>query len=307
MRERLRQEIIKTILTDRKLRLLDPYLGCNHRHKLLCLTCKTSWTTSLNHIIYRGSGCRRCAYEKLGDERRLNLSEIKSRLNPNVRIVTFTKSTEPVQCKCRVCGYEWKADAGNLTHGKGCSSCGGRMRLTLKAVKKRLAILSPTIAIAAKQYVSAHSRLPCRCMVCGHRWSPTWDTLSRGQGCPSCYRTRGGTSIAETEVRQLIERITGWKFPKTYPSWLQGRCRTRTRHLDGYNKRHRVAFEYQGQQHYVPRKDRAADDLEKNKRRDERKRVLCYRYGIRLINIPYWTKDVEDLIRRKLRKAGYPF
>jgi len=68
--------------------------------------------------------------------------------------------------------------------------------------------------------------------------------------------------------------------------------------LDGYNKRHAVAFEYQGEQHYRPIYGEKA--LAQLKRNDERKRLICYRRGIKLIRIPYWKKDVGAFIRSKL-------
>jgi hypothetical protein len=62
--------------------------------------------------------------------------------------------------------------------------------------------------------------------------------------------------------------------------------------LDGFNARHRVAFEYQGVQHYLPiYGDAALVTLQRN---DERKRQLCRRRDILLIRIPYWKRDVDS-------------
>jgi hypothetical protein len=75
--------------------------------------------------------------------------------------------------------------------------------------------------------------------------------------------------------------------------------------LDGYNVRHQVAFEYQGQQHYrtVPKFGGKVASLIEVKRRDERKRQLCRRHGVLLIRIPYWKTNVARFVRSKLATA----
>ena len=118
--------------------------------------------------------------------------------------------------------------------------------------------------------------------------------------CPSCYPRKYGAS--EAKVRKIIERITGWKFPRSNPAWLKGRGK-RPLQLDGYNEKHQVAFEYQGYQHYriaAQFGDTDETGLAKRQQRDHRKRCLCYHHGVLLIRVPYWKRDVEAFIKRKL-------
>lgn len=72
--------------------------------------------------------------------------------------------------------------------------------------------------------------------------------------------------------------------------------------LDGYNKDHAVAFEYQGEQHYKTIYGQKA--LAATKRNDNRKRCLARYHGVLLIRIPYWTKNAEQFIKTKLQQAG---
>lgn len=51
----------------------------------------------------------------------------------------------------------------------------------------------------------------------------------------------------ETQVRGIISRITGKKFPSVYPKWL--RHNGKQLELDGYNADLKLAFESQGPQH----------------------------------------------------------
>jgi len=65
--------------------------------------------------------------------------------------------------------------------------------------------------------------------------------------------------------------------------------------LDGLNPELKLAFEYQGPQHYrilLPFK-MDATRLESSQRRDEQKRLLCEAHGITLLEIPYSVESEE--------------
>jgi hypothetical protein len=51
--------------------------------------------------------------------------------------------------------------------------------------------------------------------------------------------------------------------------------------------------------HYQPLYGAAA--LAKARRGDTRKRIACRRYGVLLISIPYWKRDVAEFVKQKLR------
>ena len=72
--------------------------------------------------------------------------------------------------------------------------------------------------------------------------------------------------------------------------------------LDGYNREHSTAFEYQGEQHYRPIYGRRA--LQQTQRNDECKRQLCRYHGVWLIRVPFWKKDVRGFLENKLKKRG---
>ena len=54
-------------------------------------------------------------------------------------------------------------------------------------------------------YVSARTKIPCRCKKCGYEWSVSPNHLLRGSGCPSC----AGTARVDPEVfAQRIAKIS---------------------------------------------------------------------------------------------------
>lgn len=76
--------------------------------------------------------------------------------------------------------------------------------------------------------------------------------------------------------------------------------------LDGLCEELKLAWEYNGKQHYafVEFFHRSPDALQKQRERDERLRAECDRRGWILIEIPYWVKDKHTYIVSQLRLAG---
>ena len=59
-------------------------------------------------------------------------------------------------------------------------------KLTLEIVKERLKDINPMVEIIDDVYVSANTKLKCRCLKDGHEWCSYWKHLNNGVGCPKC-------------------------------------------------------------------------------------------------------------------------
>ncbi|KYQ90204.1 hypothetical protein DLAC_08803 [Tieghemostelium lacteum] len=76
-------------------------------------------------------------------------------------------------------------------------------------------------------------------------------------------------------------------------------------HLDFYVPEFRLAFEYQGKQHYQDTK--AFGDSEIYKKRDKEKREICNQNQIQIIEIPYWwNNDITSLIGTITQECSSP-
>ena len=108
--------------------------------------------------------------------------------------------------------------------------------------------------------------------------------LYRGHGCPDCNPT---VSHGEKVVRKIFEKIyDGHKFKKIRPDWLRNPQTNCKLELDGYNEELKIAFEYNGIQHYEPVKLFGGEEnFLKIKQRDDAKRILCKEKGVQLIEI----------------------
>jgi len=124
----------------------------------------------------------------------------------------------------------------------------------------------------------------------GHRWETCWNVVQSDHWCPHCQKFK-----REQEFRETIEKYFGEeKFPSKKPKWLRYPPTKRPLQLDGYNENKKIAFEYQGLQHYelcfVNRySEERLKDIQK---RDLFKEEICQQQGVVLIAVPYWiSKD----------------
>lgn len=139
------------------------------------------------------------------------------------------------------------------------------------------------------KYVSAHTPLEWRCAD-GHTWwAKPMNVKNREQWCPRC---RGG--YGEETCRRFLEAVWQTTFRKSRPEWLLSPNGGRME-LDGYNVPRRLAFEYQGPQHYGVDGFFIQDGEAFAYREacDEAKRKLCRGRGILLIEIPAFDEGSD--------------
>lgn len=137
----------------------------------------------------------------------------------------------------------------------------------------------------------------------GHSWlAKIANRTSIKNGCPVC-----SVSKRETEVRSVFEKILNTSFPKSKPPWLVNPETKKQLELDGFNSDLNLAFEYDGEWHYLPalKNSNHIDELIKQKKRDAIKDILCKQNQIVLVRVPYTTQDLEQYITQRLIEEKY--
>lgn len=112
---------------------------------------------------------------------------------------------------------------------------------------------------------------------------------------------------SEEICRKIFESIFKTPFKKSYPKWLKSE-KGGQMHLDGYNSDLKIAFEYQGKQHYffIPKWHQTLEIFKQRQADDKWKKKLCNMNNIILIEVPYRVKYEEmlDYIINELRNRG---
>jgi len=150
-------------------------------------------------------------------------------------------------------------------------------------------------------YINNRTKILIECKN-GHQWSVQPRFIKNGNWCPYCWRH---FFIGEEICRKIFEYIFKVKFPKFRPKWLVNEFGNYLE-LDGYNEKLKLAFEYQGQQHYdyFPFFHKNHDKLERRKKNDQVKVKLCRNNEITLITIPYYIPydNMQNYIIQQYRQ-----
>lgn len=115
------------------------------------------------------------------------------------------------------------------------------------------------------------------------------------------YRKVGEQWVSETMLFHRVARLFKGEevIPHHRPDWLEGL------ELDVYVPGSKLGFEYQGQQHFHPVELWGGEEaLRKTRQRDTRKRDLCSKAGVRLVEIDYTEPLTEDHIKRRVDESG---
>lgn len=117
-------------------------------------------------------------------------------------------------------------------------------------------------------------------------------------------RKPGKDSKGERNCADVLKKIyPNHTFEKIRPDWLKNPKTKRNLELDLYNEKLKLGIEFQGQQHYkyTPKFHDSVEDFNYQVWKDKLKRQLCNKRGVKLVAIPYNTKNLEEYLRKKLK------
>lgn len=188
--------------------------------KYKCSIHNHEWSESWDSVS-KGKICRKCSEDK-----KLNIQKIKENLffiNPNIKILSdrYINNSAKLKCKCKIDGYEWSATWSNLSRGTGCPECGGKRRdYTIEDIRKKLFKIYPNIEILSNKYISAKTKLKCKCLIDGYEWESNWNNLSTSGGCPECNGKRRDYTVEKIgEKLKLINpniKILSTKYKNSF-------------------------------------------------------------------------------------------
>ena len=297
--------------------LSEEYKGMNVSSKWQCGKCGKVWNTSPNAVLYREQWCIRCqGRETWTHKQMIELAEKRGleKMGVEGKFLTSKKDYESrshpdmskYQWECGKCGHIWESTANNVKRGSWCRICqytllSSKFRTPynkLVALAKKIGIIKTGYAgvflSSKEEYIKArdpsHHKFKWECGKCKSTFKMDITHVRRPQWCPTC--TEGES---EQVCRGFFERVFKAKFPKQRPEWLVNPFSGGQMHLDGYSKKLKLAFEFNGPQHYVfyPKYHRKYEDFVKQQERDSIKSELCKKNGITLIIVPY-TLDYDE-------------
>jgi predicted Zn-ribbon and HTH transcriptional regulator len=177
----------------------------------------------------------------------------------------------------------------NVLKRNKCNNCHGRVQ-NIEKIKK---YIEKYEFVQLSSYKNNQSPILMKCKS-GHIQERSWNVFSKKPLiCSYCK-----INFNENKCRKILENLLKTEFPRKRSIFQENK----SLELDGYNENLKLAFEYNGIQHYKNIKffHKKGDDLEIRKKRDLIKQELCNLYKIKLIIIPYYIENKEDFIKSKL-------
>jgi len=267
--------------------LESKYLGCSKKHKVICKN---------NHIFYvylnGATWCQVCKKEDNQKEKTKKVNEYceskggecleydsdinkyKTLCKNGHVFYLIWKHSKHYGCWCPKCHFDSDKEM-DVIHKK-CSELGGKcLENTYKGIKETY---------------------KCQCKN-GHLFMMYWDyTKVNNSWCPHCLQDNKG----EFFCRKIFEEKFSKPFPRIKPKWLKNPKTGYRLELDGFNEELKIAFEYDGIQHYeFPNyfhKDKKSFDSQIE--RDVFKDDLCKQNDVLLIRI----KSVDCRNQEKAKK-----
>ena len=206
----------------------------------------------------------------------------------------YYRNLDLYKWRCEV-GHIWKCSWANIRSGTWCPKC-PRLKYSISDLQKHAKDRGGKCL--SEEYLGWKKHHLWKCKF-DHRWKSTWHNIKTGGlWCPYClYKS-------EQMCREILEDIyshPSFDFQKCRPKFLQLSNHYRSRlELDGYNEELKLAFEYQGLQHYqyIPYFHKnGPSDLEKQQERDKIKKERCAENEVYLIEIPckYTHENPQEL------------
>jgi len=203
--------------------------------------------------------------------------------------------------------HEWQTSAANIVNGSTCPVCLGRKITRTNNLSNLYPDLIQEWDFAQNNPLDPSNLSPgsklkvwwkCK-RYPDHIWFATiHDRTRKKSGCPFCAMQ---FNISELNMFELIKKVFPNEavFYRAKPKWLQ------RMELDVFLPRLKMAFEYQGQQHFRPIDIFGGKEAYiKQVERDKLKRHLCGKEKVILIYI-YFDENLNmDLILGKLSDAG---
>jgi len=279
--------------------LSENYINMHTKYLWECNVCTYKWLSSFANVKYHDSWCPNCA----GTMKKTlqDAMELAKANGGNCLSNKYINNQTLMQWECGKCNYIWSAAYGSIQQDSWCPKCADRKR----GLNKRDNIENMKNIAKRKHgrclssiYRGNIVKLKWECFE-GHIWEATPRDIKCGRWCPYCL------SKSEQIFRETLERMLDAKFPRRKPIWLVNQTGNRLE-LDGYNEELKIAFEYQGEQHYNANHyfNRKQGELNKRLTHDKIKFEECRKRDVMLLCPNYLLRpnDFEEFILENIKK-----
>lgn len=212
-------ELITKKMLKANLKPLEPYKSSEANWKSECMICGDIVSPAWDSIRSGQGGCKRCAYQKLGNAKRNDSDKaVEFMLSKNLQpLVPYKTNKTGWKSKCLKCGHIVAPALKSIKHGQGtCEYCSGRKIDPEDAVK----LMYKSNLKPLEPFKKALSKWKCECLKCGEIVFPLYNTIQQGQGgCATCGSEATADKLRYTnEEASEVMRQGGYEPLEPYVS-----------------------------------------------------------------------------------------
>lgn len=273
----------------------------NKRTKIILICSIHGPWNSLIEQIMRGQGCPVCGKNNAAKKRRLSFDDFVIKANEihgnryEYFRESYIKSSLKTNIRCLDHGEFNQIPSNHIgVQKQGCPECGfieqvlkRKMPLT-EFINKANKIHSNRYDYSQVEFNNQKDFIKISCKKHGLFIQNLSNHLT-GSGCPDCNNSKGENKVKEILIKHKIIFVQQKTFEGLKDLSLL-KC-------DFYLPKYKCVIEYNGRQHYEPINTFGGEmGLLETKKRDDIKRAYLTKNKIKLIEIHYKTKDIEQFI-----------
>lgn len=283
------------------IKVLEEYKGRKAKIKFKCTVCGNIWEAIPDSLINQKTGCPNCSNKRAGEKLKLTQHEFEKKMHeihPSIEVIgKYEVTTKKVRFKCKKCGKIWDAVPNRVVSGalNGCPKCPVIAKTkTHEEFMVKMREIHPTIKVKSK-YTNTDAKVDLECLSCGHKWKATpANLINKKSGCRICSTTsKGEKEVSEILTRNKITFIREYRFDDCVGKYRLA--------FDFYIPKEHCCIEFDGKQHFEPVEHFGGEEaFNIYKSRDKIKDDYCKAKNIKLIRIPYYTKNIEESLLSSL-------
>jgi len=267
-------------ITRHGLCLSTEYINSGIKMLWQCLEGHT-FVNDFDHIKNRKQWCPKCAGVAKPE---FNDVEIEIENRQGKLITTkYVNSKTKLEIICKN-GHSFKMTYSNIIYkNQWCPRCSNCYKSTIEEVAQE--INSKGGVLLSTEYKNNKTKIKVKCSK-GHIWETRLNDIRNNHWCPDCKAFK-----TEYECKGIIEKILGIEMVKT-----RFYVENQRLEFDGYNKKCKIAFEYQGEQHYSLNRmwHKTEKDFIRQQERDKMKVKYAEENNITLLIIPFNKKNILE-------------
>lgn len=276
------EERLKLSFPNSKLEIIE-YNGLKEPMEIKCLKCgRIIKESRAEGVFSRINICSSC---KEFNTRKEKIKYLES-LQDTLEILEIGRKNTKI--KCHSCGEVFeRTTVGVMSNFNNCPNCNSfyqKQANSLQEAEEYLSKKFPDHNYKVLQYSTFHGNCAIKHEDCKFVYKGRFDSFCNSRGCPKCYRkkSKGEQRIEKWLINHKINYIS------QYP--LSLKTDMKRYKFDFYLPDFNIAIEYNGEQHYIKKKD-FFDGLEITQNRDRKKKEYCLENNIELLIIPYTEYD----------------